>query len=122
MLRAVAAAGLSLGGPEGSGAGGGGAKPAVASKGGGDGGDPSPGPPGLQSHGVPPAVSPWLGRATVTQRREDVTGPNVDSEALPAGRSGQVRAGQVCSETQPETSQETASVGLGQCHNFKKRK
>lgn len=44
------------------------------------------------------------------------------SEAHSAGRPGQVRAGQVCPETQPETSQEAASVGLEQCHNFEKRK
>jgi hypothetical protein len=68
VLRAVAAAGLSLGGAEGSGAGGGGAESAVASTGGR--GDPSPGPRGLRSLAAPLALSSWPGRATVTQRRE----------------------------------------------------
>lgn len=90
MLRAVAAAGLSLGwvegsGAEDSGAGGGGARYAVASTGG-CGHHPSPGPRGLLSHAALLAVSSWLGRATVTQRREGVAGPNVNSEAAGAGR------------------------------------
>lgn len=86
MLRAVAAAGLSLIGAEGSGAAAAGQGTqwlphAVATTRVPD--------PGLRNHAAPPAVCSWLGRGTVTQRREGVSGPEVASEAHSAGRPGQ---------------------------------
>lgn len=105
MLRAAAAAGLSLGGAESSGPGGGGTGSTAASTGG---GGPSPAPRYL---GGPHFPSGFLlagrgksipGRVVLLSFREERVS-QVDSEAHPAGRARVCRAGR------------PSQVGQGRC-------